>query len=327
MKKSNLWLLINPFTRIAGNKALLTGLVAVVLTIVLGRLGGVVFDGIFSVHLRWATWTQAFLVQFIPLLILLAVMFVFARIFSKSRFRVIDLIGTLLMSRTPFLVVAITVLLTPSMAVSLNNISRVLMGSTAVVPDVGDWVLMGVFILVCLVAWIWFVSLVYNAISESCNLRGAKGVIVTIVGLAVAEIISLITLFLLFVASSSNVALDTEPVGLNDSVRYEAPAEYANINRRALDLARLLRDGEYGEVADAFNDEMKQAMPEKKVAEVMQQIEKQYGPISAIDSTVTNMSRDNLRMALVTCQFKTMPLKFRFVFDQSDKIAGFFIVP
>lgn len=325
MKTNNkLSLLFNPFTKIAGSKALIVGLIVIILTVIIGHSGGIIFNGVFDIHLSSAKLQLCFVVQFISLAILILTLFVAAKILSKTSFRFIDVAGTILLSRTPFVLLSLVALLLPTLASSSNNVSRSLMGIAIVPANAHDWTVFIGFTLLCVIVWLWFATLVYNAIAESCNLRGVRAIIATTSGLLIAEIVAAVIIFFVLTASLSTAK--PGDVAQVSTTQVESNLAYDDINQIALNLAEEIKNKNYKVLIANFDSEMKTAMPETKLEQVMLSLENEYGEITQIETEVTNEQHTNFRVAFVPLHYKEVHLRFKFVFDTNNQIAGFFIV-
>ncbi|MDQ3191920.1 MAG: hypothetical protein M3Q58_10025 [Bacteroidota bacterium] len=102
-------LLFNPFEEIAGYKALFIGVFLIVLTGISGYFAGVVFDGVLDMHfvenkLSIAASIIEGLVNWLSLSIILII---FGFLFSKTKFRLIDVLGTQALARWPYFILAI----------------------------------------------------------------------------------------------------------------------------------------------------------------------------------------------------------------------------
>jgi len=98
-------LLFNPFTRIAGIKSLIIGLIALFITSFLAYLTGTHFYGINFIPAKDSGF-WVYLAENISNWMFISI-FLFASglIFSKSKIRAIDIFGTTLLSRVPLLII------------------------------------------------------------------------------------------------------------------------------------------------------------------------------------------------------------------------------
>ena len=106
--KSLLRMLINPFERIAGLKALIAGLAIIITTIIIGNNSNVHYDGVIDISMNSQSSPLKidFIMQAISLIVLIVLIGIAGIVWSKS-FRVIDIIGTTFLARFPFLIASI----------------------------------------------------------------------------------------------------------------------------------------------------------------------------------------------------------------------------
>ncbi len=182
-----------PFTYIAGGKALLVGLLGIIIAAFLGYIGSVHFDGVIDIHSGVAAPYWLFVAEgLVNLFSISFFMYVAAIILSPSKVRVIDIVGTQAFARLPMLLPVAVASLFPlskmndyamyrfahiGEAVSLTNI------------EITGFVL---FSLSTLVAMVWLVAWMYQGYKVSANLRGAKSVISFIVVLLLSEVIAFV---------------------------------------------------------------------------------------------------------------------------------------
>ncbi len=188
MKK---WL-FNPFMYIAGTKALIIGLAAMLAAAVIGYYSKTHFDGVLDAHTghsspMWFYLEDALVDWSLPVVIF----YIAGRIFSKSSIRLIDVAGTLALARWVMLFPAIAGFVfympAPNQPVSMEEMMKPAMSGPVIV-----------FGLLSLLFVIWMVALMYNAFTTSCNLKGGKAVWIFVVGLLVSEILSKIILGTIF---------------------------------------------------------------------------------------------------------------------------------
>ena len=100
--------LINPFTYIAGYKALITGFMFMTVTLVISFYSKTHFDGAIDAHIGLQTPFSVYVVeQIIAWGSVVLTCYIVALIISRSAFRFIDLAGTIALSRAPMLLVSI----------------------------------------------------------------------------------------------------------------------------------------------------------------------------------------------------------------------------
>lgn len=195
--KKSTWL-FTPFIYIAGWKALLAGLIAILLAGFAGSLSNTHFDGVLDTHTGGPAPLWFFLTSgIINWLSLSVVLWLFGRAVSKSSFRTIDLLGTQALARWPTLLTALACLLP-----AYTRFTHTLMeyARTQQLPETFSVMDAGIFSLVIgimLLTLCWMVRLMYMSYKVSCDPTAKKGIITFIIGLILAEILSKITLIAL----------------------------------------------------------------------------------------------------------------------------------
>lgn len=188
MKSNSFWnLIFNPFTRIAGWQAFIVGLVIVGLTGIVGTLSGVAFDGVLDAHKGiGVTYALSFICLGIDIVSIVLVTWLAALITSRD-FRFIDILGTMTLARAPMLLIAAAGFssIAPDPAVLIANPASAMTTGTIV------------FLLFCIVATIWHIALIYNAMKVSCDIGGAKLAVAVIISVLLAEVLSKVLIFAL----------------------------------------------------------------------------------------------------------------------------------
>ena len=182
MKNKDFWgLMVNPFTRIAGWQAFGLGLVFVILMGIVGAYGNVIFDGAIDMHLvKEISMIHSFEYLTVSTLTLVLVMWITALFISKG-FRFIDILGTMTLSKAPFLLLAIAGFFT-----KMPDMSQVMKNPMVILSSTSFLILMIITVPVV----IWTIALMYNALKISCGVKGSKLTVAFIVALLVSEIIS-----------------------------------------------------------------------------------------------------------------------------------------
>jgi len=193
-------LLFNPFVYIAGLKALLIGVPAMLLAAYLGSLTNTHFDGVPDMHTGpeaplWIYFSEVL----IDWLSLSVVLLLFGLVLSKTSFRIIDVVGTQALARWPTVFMSLLVLphaFKRFMKEVLEQLQQGDIHFKTLDAVVFLAVSLGIFVFLC-----WMFVLMYKAFSLSCNVKGGKAIIVFIVSMIVAEVIAKISLYYLFRAA------------------------------------------------------------------------------------------------------------------------------
>ena len=173
--------LINPFTYIAGWQAFGIGIVFVVLMGVVGSLSGVYFDGALDAHLsERGNFYHSFLFLVIDIICVTLFMWIGALIFSKN-VRLIDILGTMTLSKAPMLIVAcMGFLIKEEEVLALSQNPFAVLGMPSLI----------VFSILIIPFVVWSIALMYNAFDVSSGIKGNRAISVFIVALLLAEIVS-----------------------------------------------------------------------------------------------------------------------------------------
>ena len=178
--------MFNPFTRIAGWQAFGLGLVFVLITGITGSFSNVAFDGVIDMHLvQKLTVAHSFQFIAIDILSVVAIMTFTGFIISKE-FRIIDILGTMTLSKAPLIIFAIAGFFTVS-----PDMNEILKNPYIVFQSVS-------FIIVSILSIpvvIWSIILMFNALKISCGIKGNKLGIAFIIAILASEIISKIVIY------------------------------------------------------------------------------------------------------------------------------------
>jgi hypothetical protein len=183
--------LFNPFKFIAGGKALLLGLVMVLISGFLGSAGMTHFDGVLDVHTGLEAPVWCFLAEGLANWVCMAVpLFFFGLIMSSSAPRFIDVFGTQALARGPYLITAVVML--PDANRRFGQYIMLKLDPAAQAPPINyvDLVIFALASVVAILMVVWTVALMYRAYSVSCNVKGPKAIITFIFSLIGAEVLS-----------------------------------------------------------------------------------------------------------------------------------------
>jgi hypothetical protein len=288
--------LINPFERIAGWKALSIGLCFISLTAILGNMNHLLFDRITYVTFRPHTLVMAFCAQTINLIIVSLVMWIAGKIFSKSKIRIIDVAGTMALSRAPLLLIALIGFL-PIFSNIISDLYKSIF-----------------FALLCVIPIIWTVALMYRAYSVSCNLNATRGVLSFVGALIIAEILSLIIFFSVSIYTDNNQGKDAEII---------IPQEQT-INQTAEIVMEAFQKSDVKTVRAYFDERMKNGLSETSLRFTWMSLTAQYGKLKDYDTNVEAQHQDNYSVLLIPCTFERGKLNMQFAFSSEGKISGLY---
>lgn len=169
--------LFNPFTYLAGGKALISGFIFMMITSCIAFYSHTHFDGAIDAHIGLpAPFFLYVFEQLIAWGTVVTLFFIVALFLSSSKFRFIDIAGTVALARAPMLLVA------------LIGFVPALQQAKPGEPIDNTVIAMGFLILIPV---IWLITLLYNAFTVSVNVKGTKAIIGFIVALMLAELLSI----------------------------------------------------------------------------------------------------------------------------------------
>lgn len=189
--------IINPFIRIAGSRALIVGLLGILLAGMFGYLTGTHFDGVFDIHFsgekRWYVFPAAGILNWLSLVLVFGV---FSLLLAKGRFRWIDVLGTQAFARIPFILAPLA-----GLFLDRDRLSAQMTGmmQDGVMPDFStlDITSLALTVLIILFISLWTITWSWHAYTHSANLKGSNAAISFIGGLILAELISKILMSVL----------------------------------------------------------------------------------------------------------------------------------
>lgn len=220
-KDKQFW--INPFTYLAGYEALGIGLACIVLASLSGTFSGMWFPGVLDAKVGYnAGFLNNLAAALIAWLMMSLVLYLTALVSSPSRLRLIDFVGTQALARFPSLILALAAFIP-----SLEKVTHYFLGRTlqswldtakpealdllrsfvdvdpylqqaAHRPALGEFLLAALSIILTLLMIIWMVALMFNAYRVSANLKGSRAGISFTLALIVAEVLSVILIYALF---------------------------------------------------------------------------------------------------------------------------------
>jgi hypothetical protein len=195
VERSPAVLLFNPFVYVAGGKALVLGLAAILAAGLIGAASNTHFDGVLDTHTGASAPLWFFISQgIVDWLCLAVVLLIAGRIVSKTPFRTIDVLGTQALARWPTIFVALAMLPKGIQRFSNSLLEQFREGKTPHF-NTSDALLFAAAMGVLILCLIWIVRLMYKSFSVSCNVRGGKAIGTFIGGLIIAEVLSKIAVY------------------------------------------------------------------------------------------------------------------------------------
>jgi hypothetical protein len=188
--------LFRPFRFIAGGKALIYGILVMLLLVGLCLLTDTMFDGTLDSHYgcEKSIILQHIYCIFGVYIITVIVFYVTALIVSGKNVRLIDIAGTLALAKIPLIVDALLGFLPLSKAlcgIDLDFSPEGMQQISMIILKMSPFLILGV------VTLIWYIVLMYNGYSVSANVRGTKGVLTFIAALLLSETLSKVFLVMI----------------------------------------------------------------------------------------------------------------------------------
>lgn len=184
--------LFNPFHFIAGGPALALGLLVILGAGLAASVSNSHFDGVLDFHTGLPVPIGTVVLEgLIDWLALAVPLLVAGLLLSKSRIRVVDVLGTQALARIPTVFTAEVGLLTffPGFG---RQMARLMQGNLEVVPL--DMALIAVLGIVTVVMMVWMIALMYRAFTVACNVHGGKAAIAFVCALLLGEVLSKIAI-------------------------------------------------------------------------------------------------------------------------------------
>lgn len=189
-------LLFNPFKRFAGVQALLAGIAILLLTALLASSFGLRYDGAIDAHFvsaeKKVTFLTSVLEQLTNIITVSIFLYLAAFVAGARHTRPIDVVGTIALARFPYMFIPLLNIggFFSNISFAAENINNQ-EDALAMFQDTNLVMLLLLSIpIIALV--VWFVALLFNAYKVSTNLKGSKLIASFIVGLLLAEIVSII---------------------------------------------------------------------------------------------------------------------------------------
>jgi hypothetical protein len=326
-QNKSITLLFNPFFYIAGVQALGLGLAAIFLAGLVGSWGHAHFDGVLDTHVGASAPLWFFFAEgLMDWLCLGIVLLVCGKIISKSAFRAVDLLGTQALARWPTLLISLITLPKAFLRFANELAQQLKQGKFQL--NAADSIIFFAIVIAMIPLVCWMVALMYKSFSVSCNVKGGKAIGTFIAGIIVAEVLSKLCLVLLMHHVTLQTIIPARPASSGvQTVSSESSADAADdFTGAAVGFVNLLVKEDFAGAVARFDSTMKNALPEQKLREVWQTLQKQAGSFQKQAGTRVE-EQGGYKMVFVTCQFEQAVLDTKVVFDSQKQVAGLFFVP
>lgn len=186
--------IFNPFHRIAGGKALLWGLLGIIVAGLLAYYAKSRFDGFIDFHFGFNDNSNAFYIfdGCIAWFIGCVLLYIAGKLSSTTNFRTIDIIGTTALARLPLILQPLLVILLGIEDVQIDQAAIVEAVLQNNYEDLHLPLLEFTVLGISAIAFtIWYIILLYKAFVISTNAKGGKAITAFVVAIIIAEIISI----------------------------------------------------------------------------------------------------------------------------------------
>lgn len=189
--------LFRPFKFIAGGKALVLGIAVMAIVSVLGYFSNIHFSGALDIKMGGpAPYFVHACYQAVTWIVLTLTLYITAVFISKSGVRIIDMAGTVALSQAPLILAALWGFL-PVAHIDMGDIRSLQLDELMLeLKDNMAFLILNAFVL--FIPVVWKIILLYNAYTISANLKGSKAIGMFILALFIAEILSLVALYMTF---------------------------------------------------------------------------------------------------------------------------------
>lgn len=183
-------LILNPFTKIAGLKALTAGVIGMLVAGYISFYSNTHFDGVLNIHCGLAAPIWIHLLWPFANVAFLGIWFtLFGMVFSQSKIRIIDIFGTQAFAFLPLVPASLM-----GFSKSIERLTEKLIGidPKAIRMDMlplNDLLLVMVIGLITITLTVWSGIWIYNGFKESANLPHKRVIPVFIVGIIIGMIL------------------------------------------------------------------------------------------------------------------------------------------
>lgn len=178
--------LFNPFRYIAGTKALVMGYLFIVASALILYSGNLIQDSYIHIGMAKVSFLEVLGAQTIWWVVPALLFYLCGLALSKSKIRIIDILGTTAFAQIILLLMIAPMLLPAVMNNMLESVAALQSGVTPQTASLMPIIIYSIWSLFCLILfYIWN----YNAFAVSCNVSGWKAVVAFIAVQVVVTIV------------------------------------------------------------------------------------------------------------------------------------------
>lgn len=302
-------LLFNPFHYFAGFKAMITGIAIILVTGYIAFLSNSRFDGLINFHtlVPLTPVLNCLLDGLISWLIISLLLLIAGKIISKSRFRIVDVIGTQALARFPFLLLALLPMI-PGIVMGTISYEQKLFLSKGITDLISVYlipfiVLYGMSILMT----VWMITLMYRAFSVSCNVSGKKALF----GFGICFIIGVII--------SSSVIKRIPPIPENQT---QVEAQKVDFESVVHEIFTLCAENKFIEAMAMADDNFKSSYSLELIKAGWADAISRFGPYKKHGQVLIS-EKMNYTVCDVICYFEKGWIHYRWRFNNNGKLSSF----
>lgn len=268
--------LVNPFDKVAGAKALLIGLILYVSAVVIGYYQHILYYGVLSVKVvnSEIPFIRTLSLSLISVLVFALLLYIAGKLTSKSSVRLIDVIGTITLAKTPLMVISLLSCIPVFTDAMIKVIHTLLFPTLISTTLVTDYIWFGLFIFIIIIVEIWVIILSYKGFSISCNVKGAKSIVSFIITVITTEFICIALAYMLIPSNFTfTPTIDNQNINISESKH----SSFLRFDSIAWEYAKDLENNDYQVIYNHFDSLMKATLSAEKLGEVLSQCEKDWG--------------------------------------------------
>lgn len=304
-RSTNFWK--NPFNTLSSGKALFWGLLAILLTGILGYFSHTHNGGVLDVKLGHYPLGLSIALPLLVWFLFSLLLWLIALLLRKGGVRFFDLLGYIAFSRLPML---------------LPILAGFLVGPDSIMafPLKVDFPF-AFFLFTCILAGIVSVALAWQAFSICANRKGFAAVALFVVALIVIELGA--AFFKLNYLTQQNQQATTE---LLTSPEKALEADDPRMKVVA-EVVEQLQQKAYASVVDRFTPELQKQLPQEKLEQIFSQVTQLYGNLQQLKKCVIAKEEGSYTVTLSLLQMQKAHCLLTVTLDSDLQIAGLYIAP
>ena len=185
-------LFFNPFEKFSEIQLLVFGIIITILGSFIGSSLGVIYDGVFDVHVYQTTFAQAILVNFINILSVFVPLLILGKIIN-SKTRIIDILNVSLISRFPIYIAGLLANNEKMNGITENILKEINTPEKLQIPTT-DLVYLMVFSSLMMILLVYSIVLMFSGFRTATNVKKWQHFIFFAIAIIVAELISKVTI-------------------------------------------------------------------------------------------------------------------------------------